>query len=129
MLEMAIYRAPRAPHPADRKPISPVARQHMDEALRLLNGDTPGLTGEDALAERERLRREDAARDAVQSELLLHCAPSPREATESTRGQGGELNLNEAASHSAPGDGSSWPTADAGNSDPVSLVDSAAGSY
>lgn len=129
MLEMAIYRAPRAPHPAGRKTISPVARQHMDEALRLLNGDTPGLTGEDALAERERLRREDAARDAVQSELPLPCAPSPREATESTRGQGGALNLNEGATCSAPGDGSSWPTPDAGNSDPVPLVDSAAGSY
>ncbi|MGV7193734.1 hypothetical protein [Xanthomonas axonopodis] len=126
---MAIYRAPRAPHPAGRKTISPVVRQHMNEALRLLNGDTPGLTGEDALAERERLRREDAARDAVQCELLLHCAPSPLEATESTRGQGRVLNLNEAASHSAPGDGSSWPTPDAGNSGPVPLVDSAAGSY
>lgn len=129
MLEMAIYRAPRAPHPAGRKPISPVARQHMDEAMRLLYGNAPGLVGDDALAERERLWRADAASGAVQSELLLPAAPSPRGATKRAPTHGGGLNLNGAGCCSVPDDGSSWPMPDAGNSDPVPLVDSAAGSY
>lgn len=129
MLEMAIYRAPRAPHPAGRKIISPVARQHMAEAMRLLYGNTPGLVGDEALAERERLWRADAANGAVQSELLLTAAPSPRGATERAPTHAVELNLNEAECCSVPDDGSSWPTPDAGNSDPVPLVDSAAGSY
>lgn len=75
MLEMAIYRAPRAPHPAGRKPISPVARQHMDEAMRLLYGNAPGLSGDEALAERERFRREDEARTDPQSALPLDLQP------------------------------------------------------
>ncbi|MBO9722617.1 hypothetical protein [Xanthomonas phaseoli] len=120
---MTIDRAPRT------RMLSATAQRYVAEALQLLYGDVPGLAGDDALAERERLRRADAADEHAQGVLPLPCAPSPREATESTRGQGGALNLNATTSGSAPGDGSSWPTPDAGNSDPVSLVDSAAGSY
>lgn len=129
MLEMAIYRAPRAPHPAGRRCISEAARQHIAEAMQLLYGDAPGLVGDDALAERERLRCAVATEARAQGVLPLPCAPSPPEATESGRGQGGVLNLNAAASRSAPGDGSSLAIPPAGNSDPVPLVDSAAGSY
>lgn len=75
MLEMAIYRAPRAPHPAGRKTISPVARQHMAEAMRLLYDNAPGLSGDEALAERERFRREDEAREDPQSALPLESQP------------------------------------------------------
>jgi hypothetical protein len=129
VLDMAIYQAPRAPHAVGHKTISPAARRHMDEAMQLLYGDAPGLVGDDALAERERWRCADAAKARAQGVLPLPCAPSPREATEKAREQGGELNVNEASSRSVPGDGSSWPMPDAGNSDPVPLVDSAAGSY
>ncbi|MBB5860222.1 hypothetical protein [Xanthomonas arboricola] len=121
---MAINRAPHI-----RRTLSPAAQQHVAEALRLLYSDAPGLAGDDALAERERLRCADAADVHAQGVLPLPCAPSPREATESARGQGGALNLNAATGRSAPGDGSSLAMPPAGNSDPVPLVDSAAGSY
>lgn len=75
MLEMTIYRAPRAPHPAGRRTISPVARQHMDEAMRLLYDNAPGLSGDEALAERERFRREDEARTDPQVALPLELQP------------------------------------------------------
>ena len=112
-----------------RRTLSPAAQQHVAEALRLLYSDAPGLAGDDALAERERLRCADAADVRAQGVLPLPCAPSPREATGKAREQGGGLNLNATASYSVPCDGSSWPMTDAGNSDPVPLVDSAAGSY
>ncbi|HHZ56509.1 hypothetical protein [Xanthomonas vasicola] len=112
-----------------RRTLSPAAQQHVAEALRLLYSDAPGLAGDDALAERERLRHADTAGAHAQGVLPLPCAPSPREAAERARAHGEALNLNERTRRSAPGDGSSWPTPDAGNSNPVPLVDSAAGSY
>ncbi|WP_115528324.1 hypothetical protein [Xanthomonas arboricola] len=72
---MAIYRAPRAPHPASHKTISPAARRHMAEAMRLLYDNAPGLSGDEALAERERFRREDEARTDPQSALPLELQP------------------------------------------------------
>lgn len=47
----------------------------MDEAMRLLYGNAPGLSGDEALAERERLRREDEARTDPQSALPLGLQP------------------------------------------------------
>lgn len=43
----------------------------MAEAMRVLYGDAPGLSGDEALAERERFRREDEARSDVQQLLPL----------------------------------------------------------
>ena len=54
---------------------SAIARQHMDEALRVLNGEAPGLIGDEALAERERYRCEEELRDSAQAVLPLEPRP------------------------------------------------------
>ncbi|MBB4722716.1 hypothetical protein [Xanthomonas euvesicatoria] len=58
-----------------RRTLSPAAQQHVAEALRLLYSDAPGLAGDDALAERERLRAQDEARRNPQATLLLESQP------------------------------------------------------
>ncbi|WP_372165337.1 hypothetical protein [Xanthomonas euvesicatoria] len=58
-----------------RRTLSPVAQQHVAEALRLLYSDAPGLAGDDALAERERLRAQDEAHRNPQATLLLESRP------------------------------------------------------
>ncbi|MBV6857237.1 hypothetical protein KWH07_06210 [Xanthomonas campestris pv. zingibericola] len=63
---MTTNRAPRT-----RRTLSPAAQQHVAEALRLLYSDAPGLAGDDALAERERLRAQDEAHSNPQTSLLL----------------------------------------------------------
>ncbi|MEB2187704.1 hypothetical protein VDS18_17685 [Xanthomonas campestris pv. campestris] len=63
---MAINRAPHI-----RRTLSPAAQQHVAEALRLLYSDAPGLAGDDALAERERLRMQDEAHHNPQAALPL----------------------------------------------------------
>lgn len=130
MLDMAIFHAPRAARTAGRKAISAVARGHIAEAMRVLYGDAPGLHGDEALAQRERYRCEEEARSAGQGVLLLDLAPSPPGgASRSARADAGSLNLNKEGAFQVPGDGSSPPMGSAGNSDPVSSVDSDAGSY
>lgn len=127
---MAIFHAPRAARTAGRKAISAVARGHIVEAMRLLYGDAPGLQGDEALAERERYRCEDEAREAAQGLLPLDLAPSPPVgASETARTDAGSLNLNHEGVVQVPNDGSSPSMGPAGNSDPVSSVDSDAGSY
>lgn len=69
--EVAIFRAPRASHNRHRRVAGPVGRQAIEEAERLLSGDLPGLTGDDALAERERLRRQDEDGQSRQGRLPL----------------------------------------------------------
>lgn len=130
MLDMAIFHAPRAPRMAGRRAISSAARAHIAEAMRVLYGDAPGLQGDEALAERERYRCEDEAREAAQTLLPLDLAPSPRGDAEGiARAEGRSLNLDIAAFIQVPGEGSSLAGAVAGNSDPVLPVDSGTGSY
>lgn len=57
--EVVTFRAPRAPHDRHRRVVGPLGLQAIEEAERLLAGDVRGLVGDDALAERERLRRQD----------------------------------------------------------------------
>jgi hypothetical protein len=78
VLEVAIYRAPRAPRSAGRRVLSPAAQRHVAEAMRVLAGEAPGLAGDEALAERERYRREQAAQAEPQAVLPLVPAPTPR---------------------------------------------------
>jgi len=130
VIDVAIDRAPRARRTCRRRRISQAARAHIGEAMRLLYGDAPGLQGEEALAERERYRREDEARACAQGVLPLPLAPPPRgQAAGDTRVQAGSLKLNHWIGGQVPGDGSSPSMGPAGNSDPVSSVDSDAGSY
>ncbi|AZR24393.1 hypothetical protein [Xanthomonas vasicola] len=58
-----------------RRTLSPAAQQHVAEAMRLLYSDAPGLAGDDALAERERLRTQDEAHSNPQATLLLESRP------------------------------------------------------
>lgn len=54
-----------------RRTLSPAAQRHVAEALHLLYSDAPGLAGDDALAERERLRAQDEGRSNPQATLPL----------------------------------------------------------
>lgn len=58
-------------HPQRRTPITPSAVQAMLKARAELYSDAPGLQGDDALAERERLRLEAEAKARRQGVLLL----------------------------------------------------------
>lgn len=71
VLEMSIYRAPRAPRFSSRKVLGVEGRLAVAEALALLSGSQAGLQGEDALAERERLRLEAERAKQRQGELEL----------------------------------------------------------
>jgi len=70
---MAIYRAPRAASTAGHRAISATARAHIAEAMRVLYADAPGLEGDEAIAERERYRCEEEARNSLQAVLPLGC--------------------------------------------------------
>lgn len=70
MVGSAIGRAERG----NRRSPSPTALRHIAEAERVLYGNAPGLSGEDALAERERLRRLDVPAPAPQLALPLERA-------------------------------------------------------
>nr|WP_308006559.1 hypothetical protein [Xanthomonas albilineans] len=63
-------RAPRPDHAHPRQP-GPIAREAIREAQALLYGGKPGLQGDDALAERERLRLEDEDKANRQGQLPL----------------------------------------------------------
>ena len=71
VLDMSIYRAPRAPRFNSRKVLGVEGRRAVAEALALLSGSQVGLQGEDALAERERLRVDAEAAERRQGELAL----------------------------------------------------------
>ena len=70
MSAVAIYHPPRAPRSGYRV-ISAAARQSIAEAARLLYDNVAGLEGEEALAERERLRVSAEKAERTQGELLL----------------------------------------------------------
>ena len=67
---MAIYHPPRTPR-SGRRVISEAARQSIAEAQRLLYGNAPGIVGDEALAERERLWAATEAASHSQGELPL----------------------------------------------------------
>lgn len=69
--EVATFLAPRAPLDRHRRVAGPLGLQAIAEAERLLSGDLPGLVGDDALAERERLRRQDEDGQNRQGRLPL----------------------------------------------------------
>ncbi|MEN5208007.1 hypothetical protein ABE493_07775 [Stenotrophomonas terrae] len=71
VIDVAIYRVPRASRRNRRKVLSVEARRAIDEAMALLSGGETGLQGDDALAERERLRVEAEAARQRQGELTL----------------------------------------------------------
>ena len=70
MIDLATIRAPRARN-RRRGMISSAARRAMEEAARALTDAVPALVGDEAMAERERLRREDELRATAQRELDL----------------------------------------------------------
>lgn len=129
MLDMAIYRAPRAPRIVGRRVLSPTAQQCVAEALRLLCDGAPGLVGDEAWAEHERVRIEDEARGMKQAVLPLVCAPAPCEGVKEARVAGSVDARRQSVCSGSPVDGSSLETPVAGNSDPASCVDSGRGSY
>lgn len=55
--------------------MSAAARRAMEEAARALTDAVPALVGDEAMAERERLRREDERRATAQRELELGGEP------------------------------------------------------
>lgn len=67
---MATYRAPRSRH-RRRGQISESARRAMEAAALALTDAVPALTGEEALAERDRLRRQQIQTDNRQPCLPL----------------------------------------------------------
>jgi|GEM_PF-1873826 len=71
VLDVATYRAPRAPRFHCRRAVGEVGRRAIAEAMQLLYGGVPGLQGDAALAERERLRLEAEAENDRQGELHL----------------------------------------------------------
>ncbi|EGD10523.1 hypothetical protein [Xanthomonas vesicatoria] len=62
---MTIDRAPRT------RTLSATAQRYVAEALQLLYGDAPGIAGDEALAQRERYRVQDEARENPQAALPL----------------------------------------------------------
>lgn len=71
---MATYRAPRARH-GQHGIMSAAARCAMEEAARALTDAVPALLGDDALAERDRLRRQDELKASAQRELVVGGKP------------------------------------------------------
>jgi len=105
----------------------PACRAQMAAAAAALGDDTPGVQGADALALREQLRVDAGRR--MQAALPLVCAPVPCAGVEATRAAGSVGMGGYASRSGSPVDGSSLGTPVAGNSDPVSCVDSGRGSY
>ena len=129
-MAVAIYRSPQASRKRRRKPVSAAGVRAMHAAALALTDAVPALVGDEALAERERLRLLDEARHTTQGVLSLVCAPHPRVAADAVAWAAGSVGEGGSAARSgSPVDGSSLSTPVAGNSDPVSCVDSGLGSY
>lgn len=71
---MAIYRAPRQ-QLRRRGPVSDSARRAMELAALALTDSVPALVGDEALAERDRLRRTQYVADGAQACLLFTLRP------------------------------------------------------
>ncbi|KRG81625.1 hypothetical protein ABB31_04325 [Stenotrophomonas pavanii] len=65
---MATHHAHRSMY-RRRGPASAAARQAMERAALALTDAVPGLVGDEALAERERIRQETERRDSAQRQL------------------------------------------------------------
>lgn len=128
-MAVAIYCSPQASRKRRRKPVSAAGVRAMHAAALALTDAVPALVGDEALAERERLRLEVEARRTMQAALPLACAPSPCGSVETTRAADSVGAVGIAICSGSPGDGSSLGTLVAGNSDPVCCVDSSLGSY
>ncbi len=74
MRNVAIYRAPKQ-QLRRRGPIGDSARRAMEQAALALTDSVPALLGEEALAERDRLRRTQHGADDAQASLLLRLLP------------------------------------------------------
>ncbi|HDS1131483.1 TPA: hypothetical protein QDZ99_004596 [Stenotrophomonas maltophilia] len=74
MRNVAIYRAPKQ-QLRRRGPIGDSARRAMELAALALTDSVPALLGEEALAERDRLRRTRHGADDAQGSLLLTLLP------------------------------------------------------
>lgn len=129
VLDMAIYRAPRASRISGRRVLSPIAQLYVAEALRVLSGESPGLVGDDALAERERARIEHEAAEAKQTVLPLACPPAPCGDVEAARAAGSVGEGDGRGCSGSPVDGSSLDTLVAGDQTRIGRVDSGRGSY
>ncbi|SBV37826.1 hypothetical protein STPYR_12769 [uncultured Stenotrophomonas sp.] len=105
----------------------PACRAQMAAAAAALDDNAPGLQGADALALREQLRVDAGRR--MQAALPLVCAPVPCAGVEAARAAGSVGMGGYASRSGSPVDGSSLGAPVAGNSDPVSCVDSGRGSY
>lgn len=70
MNDVATFRAPRARY-RRRGKMSAAACRAMEEAARALTDAVPALVGDEAMAERERLRREDELKATAQRQLDL----------------------------------------------------------
>lgn len=68
MLDVTIYRTPRQRH-RRRGPVSSAARRAMEIAALALTDAVPGLVGDAALAERERLRQLTDRQNSAQRQL------------------------------------------------------------
>lgn len=74
VIDMATFSAPRAQR-RRQGTMSLAARRAMEAAAMALTDAVPALLGDDALAERERLRREDELKATAQRELGLGGKP------------------------------------------------------
>ena len=129
-MAVAIYRSPQVSRKRRRKPLSAAGVLAMQAAALALTDAVPALVGDDALAERERLRSLDEARGTAQGVLSLVCAPSPRVAADAEERAVGSVGAGGIAARSgSPVDGSSLGPPVAGSSDPDSCVDSGRGRY
>ncbi len=125
-MAVAIYRAPQPP----RKPVGAACMRAMQAAALALTDAVPALVGDEAIAERERYRREDSAHQSVQGVLPLPCDPAPLQGADGRAAVDGSVGaVGTAIRSGSPVDGSSLDTPVAGNSDPGSCVDSGRGSY
>lgn len=71
VVDVTACRAPQALHPTQPRQVSETAKRYIAEAARALYTDEPGLTPEQALAERERYRIEQDAKESQQGVLPL----------------------------------------------------------
>lgn len=130
MMAMTVYTHRPSRRTRSRKVVSTAGLRAMQMAALALTDAVPALIGDDALAERERLRLEDQARRSAQGALPLAAAPSPGEVADArARVRDSVAPPGIEARSGSPVDGSSLDTPVAGNSDPASCVDSGRGSY